>query len=390
MWELHIERVYMIITILYWALFAEKSWTSNRANLAVLLMALAMIMPTMFSQYVGFGDLAFQNWFKLLVFYVLLMSSVRNQRDLKILLTALVVIFGIYMLHSVREYFCGRHEYRMGTARMIGVDSSGSPNSFAASINYILPMLLPVWFLARRRWQQLFLIAWGALALFCIFRTGSRTGFAGLGLLLLGGAIFSQYRWRWLVALAIVSPIILLNLPEDLHNRFMTLIDPSVGPVSAQDSAESRMVFFKLGMKIFAEHPIFGIGPDAFRQVNPTGLASHVLYAQALANHGLFGLAALLAFIYAFVANFIESRRLYLEDWMNENQKFLYYVVLATAIALLQLLFFGLGGHNFYRWTWLWYVAISALALRFQQEENTTETWTDEFHPTDQAIPWTY
>lgn len=394
--ELRIERAYMVVTILYWALFAEKSWTKNRVNVATLLMALAMIVPTLFSPYVGFDELSIQKWFKLLVFYVLLMSSVLKPKELKAIATALVVIFGIYMLHSFREFLCGRYVYRMGTVRMVGVNSShGDPNAFAASINYMLPMLLPVWLLARHRWQKLALIAWTALAVFCVFRTGSRTGFAGLGILMIGGAVISRYRWRWLFLLAIIIPTIWCNLPEDLSNRFTTLIDSSAGPNNAQSSADSRFEFFKLGLKIFGDEPIFGIGPNTFRQVNPERLASHVLYTQAMANHGLFGLAALLAFIYAFSANYFESRRLYLENWTSENQKFLHYVVLATTIALLQLLFFGLGGHNFYRWTWLWYAAFSALALRFQYKteeyaEKESYTLINEYNPIGNQQPWTY
>ena len=32
--DLHVERVYMIITLLYWLLVADKSWVANRLNLA--------------------------------------------------------------------------------------------------------------------------------------------------------------------------------------------------------------------------------------------------------------------------------------------------------------------------------------------------------------------
>ena len=35
---LHVERVYMLVTIAYWALFAEKSWTSCRNNVPAFLL----------------------------------------------------------------------------------------------------------------------------------------------------------------------------------------------------------------------------------------------------------------------------------------------------------------------------------------------------------------
>ena len=46
------------------------------------------------------------------------------------------------MLHSVWEYKNGRHVFRMGISRLVGVDKTlGDPNSFGASIVYSLPFL---------------------------------------------------------------------------------------------------------------------------------------------------------------------------------------------------------------------------------------------------------
>ncbi len=42
--------------------------------------------------------------------------------------------------------------------------------------------------------------------------------------------------------------------------------------------------------------------------------------------------------------------------------------------AVLLLLFLGIGGHNLFRFTWLWYAAFSALALRFLQDETAMST----------------
>ncbi len=48
---------------------------------------------------------------------------------------AFLAVMFVYMLHSLREYFNGRHVYRMSIDRMIGVDQAMSdPNSFGASI----------------------------------------------------------------------------------------------------------------------------------------------------------------------------------------------------------------------------------------------------------------
>ncbi len=59
---------------------------------------------------------------------------------------AFVIVMGVYMTHSFKEYLAGRHTYRMGIARLIGVDTSqGDPNSFGASVVFALPFALLFW-----------------------------------------------------------------------------------------------------------------------------------------------------------------------------------------------------------------------------------------------------
>ena len=59
---------------------------------------------------------------------------------------------GVYLAHSFREYLAGRHTYRMGISRMIGVDKTlGDPNSFGASIVFALPFVAALWRSRTRR-----------------------------------------------------------------------------------------------------------------------------------------------------------------------------------------------------------------------------------------------
>ena len=95
------------------------------------------------------------NYFKVAVFYVLLMTTIRSEDDLRALLVMFLVAMALYMGHSYREYLCGRYIHRMGVARMIGVDSTyNDPNTFSASILYSLTLVYPAWSLARLRWQR--------------------------------------------------------------------------------------------------------------------------------------------------------------------------------------------------------------------------------------------
>ncbi len=369
--NLYIERVYMILTIVYWALFAPKSWTSNRATWGIAAIAAAIILATIFSAHTNFDNGDVQDWLKLLAFYFLVIFSVREERELRILIVAFVVIMAVYQLHSLREYLCGRGQFDMGIWRMAGVDRTmGDANSFAASVNYAIPMLLPVLTVAEKQWQRLALAAALCLACLCVLLSGSRTGFMGILLLACAAGLASRHRKRLMLLVMLAAPIIWFSLSERLQNRYLTLVDPSVGPRNAEASAESRQVFFWMAVDIWKQHPAFGVGPGCFSVVSGTHMQSHTLYAQTISELGTAGVFALMALTGCYIANFIEARRLYRESARDRGAAFCYRVVIAATIGLAQLLFFGFGGHNLFRSTWIWYAAFAALSLRFLKEHH--------------------
>lgn len=366
---LRVERVFMLITLAYWALVAKKSWTSNRLNLGVALFTLSFCLSTAFSQYVGFSNLGVQDWLKLLVFYFLVITSVNRPQDLKLLIIAFVVIAGIYELHSLREFFNGRRVYRMGTWRMVAVTRTLSdPNSFAATTNTFIPMLLPLTLFAKQRWQKLALLGLLALFLLTIFLTGSRSGLIALIALVVGVILCTKHRWK-ILPVIILLPILLWGfLPEDLQQRYRTIIDPSSGPANAKQSADSRVEFFWAATKIWNREPIFGVGPNAFKTASGIGKAPHSLYAQTISDFGTLGVIALGILLLCFATNFFQARNTFKPVSDDQWARFHYFVVIASTVGILQLLVLGFAGHNLLRFTWIWYAAFAAAGMKFLQE----------------------
>jgi len=367
--EWRIERIYMLLTLAYWAIAAPKKWTPNQINIGIFVFALSFFLSTLFSQYVGFGNLGIQDWLKILVFYVLVITSVNRPQDFRLLIVAFIAIAAIFELHSLREYFNGRGVSRMGTWRMIAVNSTlGDPNSLAATTNTFIPMLLPMTVFAKHRWQKLAILGLLCLFVFVILCTGSRGGFIALGCLVIGIVLYSKYRWK-ILPLMIILPILLWSfLPEDLQNRYRTIIDPSAGPASAQTSAEARSTFFWEATKIWKRQPVFGVGPNGFKTASGTGHAPHSLYAQILSDLGTFGVIAFGTLILCFGFMYWQARKVYYTIDDDPWAKFHFYVILACSIGVLQLLLLGFGGHNLLRFTWIWYAAFSALGFKFLVE----------------------
>src|SRR5215471_13515085 len=116
--DLQIERAYVLFTLACWVV----------------------------SPYPNPGDKVWENHWHVLVFFVLMVTTVYDEKNLRLLLRIYLAALFLYMGHSLLEYLNGRIEYRMKTTRMIGVDVTYSdPNTFAATLLHALPYVLPFW-----------------------------------------------------------------------------------------------------------------------------------------------------------------------------------------------------------------------------------------------------
>jgi hypothetical protein len=190
-----------------------------------------------------------------------------------------------------------------------------------------------------------------------------------MGLLVAGAALLmlSRYRWRLLLAAAALAPIVWVSLPEDRQMRFLTILDPSVGPANAQESAENRERYFWIALDLWRQSPIVGHGPNSFRYLSGTGQPAHTLYGEVLSEVGLLGAGALVGLLVGVALNTREIARSYSGiPW--SKRPFLSWLSIAICVAMTLLLLLGIGGHNLYRFTWLWYGAFLAIAVRCVQD----------------------
>ncbi|MDR2441824.1 MAG: O-antigen ligase family protein [Planctomycetaceae bacterium] len=376
MGTLRIERVSMIFILLAWLTVGEKQLTENKINMAVILFALSMTLATLMSPYTNiFNSAVYQNWMKYLVFYVLVTTSVKKENDLKLLITAFIICFFIYMLHSYREYLCGRFVYVMGTKRLIGVDSTmNDPNAFGASIVICLPFLLPLITLFKKRWHYVFMISYILLSIRCIQLTGSRSVFMVFGALLFTSALLSKHRLKLIPIMVLLSCILWLTLTDNLRDRYRTIFDSSINE-SANQSAQGRLHGLYKGLENWESSPIWGVGPDCHGYATGEGFLSHCLYGQIPGELGIIGIIAVSFLIFCFFLNhfqILQNYRYLQQKGVGKEGVFCLRLSTAIVSAILLLLCFGAGGHNGYRFNWLWFAAFQALAASCLNEKVNT------------------
>jgi O-antigen ligase len=351
---LQIERIYMILMFLAWLVYPHKRWPSNLTHAAIALFTMVTLASWVLSPYAEQTQDAAENYLKVLVFYIILVTTMRDEASVRFLLTCYLASVGLYMAHSFLEYLNGRMEWRMGISRMVGVDLTfNNPNAFASTMLYSLPMSLPLWAEKRGTGFRALLLGFNGLAALCILLTGSRAGFVGLCAYSLLALVTYRGNKGLIVVVLVACVLICTALPGPLQNRFLTLIDPSVGPANAQQSAEGRWQGFAAGALAWSNNPLLGWGPTAFPFATGRAGHAHNLYGQLLAELGTLGVLAFLALQVCYWRNVGVVRRYYRRR-PAEARDFSFYLGRAVTMNLLLMLLVGWSGHTLFHYYWLW------------------------------------
>lgn len=401
--DLHVERVYMLFTLAVWLVYPGKRWLPNPQHWAYAAFAAAVVGCWAMSPWMEQAQPKVEDWFKIVVFYGLLVTTVHDEKGLKRMVVGFLAVMALYLLHSFREFLGGKHTFRMGIVRMVGVDTTlGDPNSFGASILFALPMVAALWRSGfAGKWGKLALAGYTGLSAMCILLTGSRGSLIGLvvwGLIVILG---HRRRWLWLSLALAGAPVAFVALPDSLQNRFETIVNPDVGPENAKTSGEGRIQGLLMGFDLWGKNPLSGVGPGAWRPATKADIESHSLYGQLLGEMGTAGAVTFAAVVGCFLWNFrrVRAIRKTHPEWRTE---LVGQVPSAVAVSLFLLLFMGFFGHNLFRFTWLWYggfliVARHCLERRVREEQYAPVVWdetveVDEPAAEREAIPagWTW
>ena len=312
---------------------------------------------------------------KSVLLYMFMLAVVKDEFSLQILIKAFVYSMMFYMVHSLWEYSNGRHVYRMGIARMIGVDAThNDPNSFGASVVLSLPFVYALLRSEVNSFKQKLYLMYFAIAVLCVILTGSRSAAVALVFLLLSWGLAQKGGKKIVVIVTVVLSlgVVWTVMPDDKRERIQTLWDEDAGPENAHDSARGRLVGWQVSWEMFKQKPFTGVGPggknfieyrmahniDGILDLAPSPSQSHNLYGQVLAEFGLPGAILFVGLIFSTwknSANVLQRFR----SLPSEEHRFLRSLCSAIVITLLLLLLLGLGGHNFYRPLWLWLAAWS-------------------------------
>jgi O-antigen ligase len=286
--SLHIP-MFLLTIVLVMALAAGGFWTLTASRIGVfdIMFVVWVAVATAFSSWKGGSLPVFWNCFYSASVFFAILALVRNMKQLSQVARAMAfagltaAIFSFFFTQDMRG---GRIAVATGTL--------ADPNEYAL----ILLMTLPYWWLAARNSQRPRLMGTmaflaGVPILVAFFRAGSRAGLLTLGGLVV--AIFFRARPAQRVGLAVgvivVAAVALVALPSELRSRYSTWFSNDDQRFGADiDSAMSRRYLLTQSLKFTIAHPIFGVGPGQFGNINWESSKAAGIHIAAYPTHNTY------------------------------------------------------------------------------------------------------
>jgi O-antigen ligase len=358
--------------------------TSQRLNLFLLYVLLSIPLVTWPGSVV---KLYLLDWFKVVLFYVLVVGAVRSEKQLRVLLTVFLacqtfrVLEPLY-LHVTTGYwgdvaFSQTGGVTTGLTRLSGAPHDiVNPNQLAWVIVSTVPF---IWYLL---WH------WGgkgkliSLVIFlssikALMLTGSRSGLLCLGAVIVGIVALSKNRKRnILVSVTVLIPLILLFISfqsSDIQTRYLSLIDSNV--VGA-DTASGRVRALVRQLGSISNNPLFGngLGTSGETNWNVLGVSSqitHNLYIEIFQETGLIGFALFVFFLISIVRSLMKARHILINQ-NNAHTDWLLRLTSATLVWVFMDLFYSLSCFGLRSWEWYFFGGVATVVHVLTQEKART------------------
>lgn len=379
---IRLEKIYGLFMLLALAVYRHKRSIRSRQTNAVFALLAAMGLSLVFSYRFAPAWTAFYKHCTLVVFYIVILATLRNESELRGFVIVYLASMALYELLSLREYFFfGRGSWSGGIWRLTGFDTTyGGPNSFAASIAYSSPFAFGMLRSKPEFRVRLAIFAYAGLGLACTVLTGSRSGLLTylLACLLYVGSLPGKR--KFLAGFLAVSMLTLAwcLVPSEKQARIRTLTGEHMNE-GEEWSAQARMEGegLRMGLKMFSRQPVFGVGMGCFaaysaEQLGERRMDAHNLYGELLGTLGIVGTIAFFVLVTITFKNALFVTREVRRGNVPRTTP-VAWISWAIIMTLILLLFEGWASHNLDRYNWLWAAAMAVLAKDFVLQRRKAE-----------------
>ncbi|MGD9489374.1 MAG: O-antigen ligase family protein [Calditrichaceae bacterium] len=306
---------------------------------------------------------------KMVLFYIMIVSSVQGNEDLKKLVWTFVLMTVWIGYEPVVNYLTGvviEEDY--GAVAIGRFGAAAGHVALANTLNQGIPLIYFSLLYEKRSTRRF--ILWAALAFVIIgvIVSKSRGGF--LGFLAIGAGIiyFTENRGRAIFYFVVVFFVTLPLAGGEYIDHIMSILDGIHGSRSSSD----RFLGLINGIDMLFKRPLLGVGIGCFAEARSYYFSyrfeSHNLYGELI---GELGLSSIVWFIWMY---WIFKRASLLKSLLNtenDNHNFYFNMLNGVQLGLFVRLFLGNFTHGSLIWFWFFMAALvsSIDNLIFEDEE---------------------
>ena len=270
--------------------------------------------------------------------YFLMTRILVNTWQVRVFLFLVLLLNLKLAQHTVRGYFLDRSA-GMSDMQIIMTGGAGQGSSsvfgnvadlglaMAVVWGIVWPLLLGK--VEKKKLARVFLIICFCVYFLAILFCGSRGAVLGAATITVV-ALAKSPKKLGAVFLGFIFVLgVWFVLPSASKQRFSSAWDWQNDP-----NAASRVMFWKAGLVMFEDNPVFGVGPGNFSAVNPSHYVSHSVYIQVLAESGLVGTISFLAILILFLRINARTRKRALASNPAGRRSFEYCMAVGLDLAL--------------------------------------------------------
>jgi putative inorganic carbon (hco3(-)) transporter len=253
------------------------------------------------SEWSGEASAPYLNFVKSLVIAVVMMSVATTETRFRWILSVIGLSLGVEAAKQGWVYLLTMP----GTSNTNDIPFLGDNNAVAVGMFMLLPVILALAETASRRWER---YGWLFLAVGVGYRglsTYSRGGFLTAGILVLLYIVRSKrHRVRRTLLAVGATALLLSTMPDAFWARMETINTGEMEEGERDMSAQGRLHFWAMAVKIADAYPLLGVGNSQFNQAYDgfddsdgefgRGRSVHSVWFGLLAEGGYLGLGLVL------------------------------------------------------------------------------------------------
>ena len=256
--RLRIPMLTVLLTLVSFLLYNFRSsktikWSSfNWFYLAFLGVAAAMVPFAVNNRYAydTFQGLAIN-----FAIFIIATNTVNTVSRLKTLVWLLMGVHLFLALKGIGNYFSGAFVFQgMYTSGRVGSSFLGDENDFALALNVFIPFAFFMISVLKKKTTKITGAVILSVLVFGVISSMSRGGWVGLTAAILFALFRSKRKLVGIMIITLLGAIVVAVAPSKYWDEISSISDTQEG------TAQARFQYWIAAVKMFTDHPVFGVG----------------------------------------------------------------------------------------------------------------------------------